>query len=122
MSTTDIDAIRVLLRQDLERIAAADACAAELHQALTACDDTFTERALNLAAELHTQETVASRSRQEFAARTELLAHVELGDTTVEDIIAIAAGPITPTASETGYSSGLPSTGTRPEMTASGQH
>jgi hypothetical protein len=130
MSTTDIDAIRVLLRQDLERIAAADAEIVELHQAIRDAQQREEDARLDpqhefegwgeLSGELPIVQDEATRSRQAFAARTELLAHVDLGDTTVEELIAEAARPVEPAPIVAGGPGRAPNSATAQNLTATG--
>lgn len=86
--TTNITAIRGLLADDIDRAHQADDTAERTHLTLeiaTAVGDH--DEAERLARRLREAHASAISARQSFAARTELLQHVDLGDLTVEDII-----------------------------------
>jgi hypothetical protein len=86
--TTNITAIRGLLADDIDRAHQADDTAERTHLTLeiaTAVGDH--DEAERLARRLREAHASAISARQSFAARTELLQHIDLADETVEGII-----------------------------------
>ncbi len=86
--TTNIDAIRSLLAEDIFRAKIADQDAEDFRDKLN--DDYDPDRSAWRIAELHQRQGIASEARQRFSARTEMLQHIDLGDTTVDELIGAA--------------------------------
>ncbi|MGP9725314.1 hypothetical protein ACT3SZ_14995 [Corynebacterium sp. AOP40-9SA-29] len=86
MSANDISAIRRVLTADIARMKMADQDAAATREKLaeTQNDPVASDR---LYTELLTHLAIASEARQSFSARTELLQHLDLGDTTTDAMI-----------------------------------
>lgn len=86
--STNIDAIRQLLTGDLRRIRDAEDAIEDLDECIDRWAQVKDESDLiEHRADLHRHRQVASEARQSFAARTELLHHVDLDGLTVDDIV-----------------------------------
>ena len=133
MTTTNIDAIRDLLRQDLQSIADADGELVALNQQLTApkstptVTDSWDEQTTalctlsQLCQDIEEANAAAHDARVRFDARTAVLNQVALGgDTAIQDIIAEAARPVTPVAGVPG-GSGLPAEDHTKHLKATGE-
>lgn len=88
---TNIDAIRQLLISDMFRLKAAEREAEDLQEAIDRWSQVKGESDMvEYRADLRTQREIADEARQSFAARTEMLQHIDLGDTTADELVASA--------------------------------
>ena len=95
MTTTSITAIRDLLTGDLDRAKHADAEVERITFALAVADAAGDHDELErLTRALRSAHGTATAARQSFAARTEVLQHIDLGDVTVDDLIHRPGGRV----------------------------
>jgi hypothetical protein len=110
MTTTSITAIRDLLTGDLDRVAHADAEVEHTTFAIDVADAVGDGGEVErLTRTLRSARATAIAARQSFAARTELLQHVDLGDVTVDDLIRRPGGRVL--SPDESAPAGLPSPG-----------
>lgn len=88
--STNIDAIRRLLAEDIARAKLADQDAAAVRDKLN--DDHDPERSAWRINQLRNHQARASEARQSFSARTEMLQYIDLGDLAADELVASAVG------------------------------
>lgn len=89
-TTTNIHAIQNLLVCDMVRVREAEEAIETMRQRLDSWTDADGVDPMQLRRDFDEVCAQATQARQSFSARTEMLQHIDLGDTTTEQLIASA--------------------------------
>lgn len=97
MNTTNVarnntDAIRELLSADIRRIRLYESALETIRERLDSWTDDDGVDPMQLHRQFDQQFSATEQARQSFAARTEMLQHLDLGGLTADELIASAVG------------------------------